>query len=958
MADRTVRRGRATATANRSATSGDKNGSRQDPAGETMGWTSELCRRMLRQAEAGIASGAGDELQDYLASAGLLEDVASRVNHALAAPSAASPAAASPGSSTASATDPPTGAVSGATEWLELQQQAISLQRTVVDDLSFELQSLLQRYRNPQHCSYSLGWVSAACPLLMLKTSRFVFPFVTIYTPVATRCITSLQHTSCSKVHSRAPISPSPQTPFILLLHRPSPPLPTNRTKSAGDGTDAGAAGDGAVAAAAASGSSGSGIGGNGAPKHIAADVEHGANVDMLMPELLPDNALRLAGEICSRMVAAGGGSQLVETYRKVRSSFLKQAVESLNSHLDGGAAEAAAVGSMGWSDLELTSKQWAQHVYLLVRDRRGEEHVYLLVGVVWGMERQCLEDILPPSTPAHTPLLHTLLSALLIDGHVGVVWGMERQCLEDILPPSTPAHTPLLHTLLSALLNDGHVISSLHSLAQSAAAICRRGLPQQLFSLLEMLQALQEVMPELQEDLCSVGLHSEWRSLQSLPLTLSLASLQSLQAMHSCIVRAGSLTTLDGSAGGGGGEKGGERGGGRGGEGGEGERDGGTRDGRKSKSAMASSATPYSPRERAAVSSPRFGATAASPKARPSVAVPGSTSPPHGATASSPRVGGATASSPRWGATGALGATATQGATPASPRWGAAAALGATAAFGATAAALVSPRVRGAVRALTRRASDASVLANSDAPGGGSSAAPPGGGVDPITSYVLLLPLPVSAASSPLLLPLPVSAASSPLLLPLPVSAASSPCECCFLSLNSWGGWRQGGLQQAFADAKGNGRLELALALSTFIDGSTLQKHVAAFQTCALSKVLAAMSDRPRPLDFVPECTKPASSLWPFSLSDGGDHEVLAMSELLRLRAFNRAMEELVEAQKRWAIPDAALRLRVCTAWAACLKDRYRKLLQPRWDDLITSKHYLHTPESLELMVMEDFFH
>ncbi|CAI5464963.1 unnamed protein product [Closterium sp. Yama58-4] len=176
--------------------------------------------------------------------------------------------------------------------------------------------------------------------------------------------------------------------------------------------------------------------------------------------------------------------------------------------------------------------------------------------------------------------------------------------------------------------------------------------------------------------------------------------------------------------------------------------------------------------------------------------------------------------------------------------------------------------------------------------------------------------------------------------------------------SMNSWGGWRQGGLQQAFADAKGNGRLELALALSTFIDGSTLQKHVAAFQTHALSKVIAAMCDRPRPLDFVPECTKPASSLWPFSHSDGGDHEVLAMSELLRLRAFNRAMEELVEAQKRWAIPDAALRLRVCTAWAACLKDRYRKLLQPRWDDLITSKHYMHTPESLELMIMEDFFH
>ncbi|CAI5964523.1 unnamed protein product [Closterium sp. NIES-65] len=858
---------------------------------------------------------AGDELQDYLASAGLLEDVASRVNHALAAPSAASPAAASPGSSTASATDPPTGAVSGATEWLELQQQAISLQRTVVDDLSFELQSLLQRY---------------------------------------------------------------------------------------------------------------------------------------------------------SRMVAAGGGSQLVETYRKVRSSFLKQAVESLNSHLDGGAAEAAAVGSMGWSDLELTSKQWAQHVYLLVRDRRGEEHVYLLVGVVWGMERQCLEDILPPSTPAHTPLLHTLLSALLIDGHVGVVWGMERQCLEDILPPSTPAHTPLLHTLLSALLNDGHVISSLHSLAQSAAAICRRGLPQQLFSLLEMLQALQEVMPELQEDLCSVGLHSEWRSLQSLPLTLSLASLQSLQAMHSCIVRAGSLTTLDGSAGGGGGEKGGERGGGRGGEGGEGERDGGTRDGRKSKSAMASSATPYSPRERAAVSSPRFGATAASPKARPSVAVPGSTSPPHGATASSPRVGGATASSPRWGATGALGATATQGATPASPRWGAAAALGATAAFGATAAALVSPRVRGAVRALTRRASDASVLANSDAPGGGSSAAPPGGGVDPITSYVCnfiqsflslsgrrnyaaTLATACTLINRSSRMPPSPSSSSPSYSSHQHTSAAEAAAEVAteaaaeaaarkalhetraaavagrggggggergkgtggrktpprlsldsntagergggggvfegmlgggservsvellvgvlvvslreyldkraayiedaamrelyqmnnlhylMQSMNSWGGWRQGGLQQAFADAKGNGRLELALALSTFIDGSTLQKHVAAFQTCALSKVLAAMSDRPRPLDFVPECTKPASSLWPFSLSDGGDHEVLAMSELLRLRAFNRAMEELVEAQKRWAIPDAALRLRVCTAWAACLKDRYRKLLQPRWYVLLT---------------------
>ncbi|CAI5532332.1 unnamed protein product [Closterium sp. Naga37s-1] len=60
------------------------------------------------------------------------------------------------------------------------------------------------------------------------------------------------------------------------------------------------------------------------------------------------------------------------------------------------------------------------------------------------------------------------------------------------------------------------------------------------------------------------------------------------------------------------------------------------------------------------------------------------------------------------------------------------------------------------------------------------------------------------------------------------------------------------------------------------------------------------------------------------------------SMEELVevqkRLRAFNRAMDDLVEAQKRWAIPDAALRLRVCTAWAACLKDRYRKLLQPRW--------------------------
>ncbi|CAI5466361.1 unnamed protein product [Closterium sp. Yama58-4] len=495
----------------------------------------------------------------------------------------------------------------------------------------------------------------------------------------------ALQHTSRSKVHSRAP-----------------------RVAAAA-----------AAAAETASGGSGSGIGGNGAPKH-AADVEHGTNVDMLMPELLPDNALRLAGEICSRMVAAGGGSQLVETYRKVRSNFLKQAVESLNSHLVNGVV-AAALDSMGWSDLEVTSKQWAQHI-------------------------------------------------------------------------------------------------------------------------------------------------------------------------------------------------------------------------------------------------------------------------------------------PRWGgATGALGATATQGGAPASPRWGAAAALGATAAFSATAAALVSPRVRGAVRALTRRASDASVLANSDAPGGGSSAAPAGGGVDPITSYVcnfirsFLSPLGRRNYAATLATAYSNTAGerggegvyegmlgggservSVELLVGVLVVSLREYVDkkAAFIedaamrelyqmnnlhylmqSMNSWGGWRQGGLQQAFADAKGNGRLDLALALSTFIDGSILQKHVAAFQTCALSKVIAAMSDRPRPLDFVPECTKPASSLWPFSHSDGGDHEVLAMSELLRLRAFNRAMEELVEAQKRWAIPDAALRLRVCTAWAACLKDRYRKLLQPRWDDLITSKHYMHTPESLELMIMEDFF-
>ncbi|CAI7898656.1 unnamed protein product, partial [Closterium sp. NIES-53] len=406
---------------------------------------------------------------------------------------------------------------------------------------------------------------------------------------------------------------------------------------------------------------------------------------------------------------------------------------------------------------------------------------------------------------------------------------------------------------------------------------------------------------PQLQEDLCSVGLHSEWRSLQSLPLTLSLASLQSLQAMHSSIVRAGSLPTPEGNAGPGGGERAGERGGERGGNEEEGERGGTPRDGRKHVPDVTDIASLPLPlaltdiaRGETHVRVRRFQEDVDTSFLFPS----------------------------RTPAEAAAEVAAEVAAEAAARK-----------ALQETRAAAVAGRGGGGGesgkgtggRKTPPRLSLDSNTAGERGGGGGVFEGMLGGGSERVSVELLVGVLVVSLKEYLDKRAAYIEDAAVRELYQM------NNLHYLMQSMNSWGGWRQGGLQQAFADAKGNGRLDLALALSTFIDGSTLQKHVAAFQTCALSKVIAAMSDRPRPLDFVPECTKPASSLWPFSHSDGGDHEVLAMSEVLRLRAFNRAMDDLVEAQKRWAIPDAALRLRVCTAWAACLKDRYRKLLQPR---------------------------
>ncbi|CAI5990725.1 unnamed protein product [Closterium sp. NIES-65] len=129
-------------------------------------------------------------------------------------------------------------------------------------------------------------------------------------------------------------------------------------------------------------------------------------------------------------------------------------------------------------------------------------------------------------------------------------------------------------------------------------------------------------------------------------------------------------------------------------------------------------------------------------------------------------------------------------------------------------------------------------------------------------------------------------------------------------------------------------------VALADLHDDRVVQQHAGAFQSLALLKVMTALSTNE---DAVQPTHRTAADY--------------VKAEMQRLKRFNSAFEELQERQRHWAIPDDGLRRKIRAKWATSIKERYRKMLLPYWDDLTSCKFYAFTPERVEEIIQHTFF-
>lgn len=153
--------------------------------------------------------------------------------------------------------------------------------------------------------------------------------------------------------------------------------------------------------------------------------------------------------------------------------------------------------------------------------------------------------------------------------------------------------------------------------------------------------------------------------------------------------------------------------------------------------------------------------------------------------------------------------------------------------------------------------------------------------------------------------------------------------------SMSQWHGWHNKGLIRTLSHARREGAKDLMVAIGDLEDDRLVQLHGGNFQSIALLNVLGLLQDA---------ANNESSSL---SLK----------AEYSRLKKFNTAFEELKTKQQEWTIPDDDLRKKMCSKWATMIKDRYFKMLLLHWTELTSCKYYLHTPESLEAIILDTFF-
>lgn len=158
--------------------------------------------------------------------------------------------------------------------------------------------------------------------------------------------------------------------------------------------------------------------------------------------------------------------------------------------------------------------------------------------------------------------------------------------------------------------------------------------------------------------------------------------------------------------------------------------------------------------------------------------------------------------------------------------------------------------------------------------------------------------------------------------------------------SMSDWHGWHSQGIERSLSRARREGAKDLMVATADLHDDRVVQQHAAAFQSLALFKVMTAVS------------TNDDSSQTSYRTASDS-----VKSEMQRLKRFNAAFDELQDRQRHWRIPDDKLRAKMRAKWATTIKERYRKMLLPYWDDLTSSKFYLLTPEKIEEIIQLSFF-
>lgn len=159
------------------------------------------------------------------------------------------------------------------------------------------------------------------------------------------------------------------------------------------------------------------------------------------------------------------------------------------------------------------------------------------------------------------------------------------------------------------------------------------------------------------------------------------------------------------------------------------------------------------------------------------------------------------------------------------------------------------------------------------------------------------------------------------------------------FRAMLLWHGWHGRGLLQALSASRREGNRDVQLALTDLQDDRIVDQFSIQFQRVALEKIIAILGD-------------PVTDR-----RRGGPAEQGSEAEVKhKLKKFNLAFNELCVKQHDWVIADEELKTRIRGQMSTLMKERYRKLLLPYWDNLTHSKHYVYPVEDIELKIMRFF--